>query len=327
MQSEWEAIVPPTDAGAVNVRRADIVHPLDFRIGRDYRGRYIFQLDAVSPAELPSDMPRIAGIGSDLEPAGEGCSRLVLTLNHASDFRNFALMCSGLMIATADLAPEASAAGLLRAIEELHRWQEMLRRRKDRVLKRPEIIGLVGELLFLRDILATRLGYATAVRCWNGPGGDEQDFVVGNAIIEVKTQIVTADRRIRISSEDQLDPVQGRIFICNQGLAPVPPVEEAARTLNSLVSEIREAVAPCGGGAAELLEIALLAASYEERPEYDEESWILVDRAWYEVAGDFPRIERGDLRAGVDTVKYSIRVNDCLPFAVDEEDAFGGQSE
>ena len=62
-------------------------------------------------------------------------------------------------------------------------------------------------------------------------------------LFEVKTQIVTADRRIRISSEDQLDPVQGRILICNQGLAPVPPVELPAGTLNSLVTEIREASA------------------------------------------------------------------------------------
>lgn len=327
MQNEWEAIVPPAEAGARNVRRADNGHPLDFRIGRDHRGRYVFQLDADIAEGHSLDTPKIAGIACDLETAGEGRSRLVLILNHAADFRNFVLMCSGLMIATADLTTGESHTGLIRSVEELHRWQEMLRRRRNRILTRSEIIGLVGELLFLRDVLAVRLGYGQAVRCWNGPEGHEQDFVVGSSIHEVKTQIVTADRRIRISSEDQLDPVQGRIFICNQGLAPVSDIEPNGRSLNSLVSEIREAAASAGGGSMELFEIALLAANYEERAEYEEETWLLVDRAWYEVSGDFPRIERGDLRPGVEAVTYSIRVSDCGGYVSDEEVAFRGQGE
>jgi hypothetical protein len=323
MLEEWQAIVPPNEPGACNVLRADNDHPLEFRIGRDHRGKFVFQLDTEALGGTPLETPKIAGMACAIEAAGADRTRLSLQLNHASDLRNFALMCSGLMIATADLRVGQSALGLTRAVEELHRWQEMLRRRRDRVLTRPEIIGLVGELLFLRDILAERLGFAAAIRCWNGPGGHEQDFVVGANIHEVKTQIVTADRRIRISSEDQLDPVQGNIFICNQGLAPVPPVEAAGRTLNALAAEVRGAMSAAGGGAVELLEIALLAASYEERPDYDEECWVLVDRTWYAVKDQFPRIERADLRPGVEMVRYSIRVSDCIPFTVSMDEAFG----
>jgi hypothetical protein len=200
----------------------------------------------------------------------------------------------------------------------------MLRRSADRLLSKNERIGLVGELLFLRDVLGDRLGWNAAIKCWNGPGGHEQDFVVAGSIFEVKTQVVTADRRIRISSEDQLDPVQGRILLCNQGIAPLPSVDSAARTLNLLVSEIRDAVAQAGPGTTELLDIALLEAGFEERQDYDEESWVLVDRTYYQVCGNFPRIERSDLRPGVDMVKYSIRVSDCIPFTVSDDDVFGG---
>jgi hypothetical protein len=185
----------------------------------------------------------------------------------------------------------------------------------------------VGELLFLRDVLAERIGWKSAFKCWNGPGGDEQDFVLGSSIFEVKTQVITADRRIRISSEDQLDPVQGRIIICNQGIAPHAEGDPAGRTLNSLVSEVRLAAGAAGSGSAELLDIALLEARYDERPEYDEEIWVLVDRAYYEVKGNFPRIERGELRAGVDQVKYKIRVSDCASYIVDVDDAFEGMDD
>jgi hypothetical protein len=324
MLTEWEAIVAPTQAGSRNVRLADSQHPLDFRIGKDHRARYVFQLDAYCAEPSALELPKMTALTCDLEQLSEGRARLSLVLGNAADFQNFALMCTSLMLATEMLAPGESAQGLVTVLDEVHHWQEMLRRRAEKKLSKPERIGLMGELLFLRDVLAARIGWKSALKCWNGPGGDEQDFVVGSNIFEVKTQVVTADRRIRISSEDQLDPVQGRILICNQGIAPIPACEPSGRTLNSIVSEVRQAAEASGYGSAELLEIALLEARYEERSEYGEEIWVLVDRNYYEVKGDFPRIERGELRAGVDQVNYKIRVSDCVRYTVDVDEAFGG---
>ena len=323
MLADWQAIVPPSEPGTRNVRLADSRHPLDFRIGRDDRARYLFQLDAEDVGAIEQALPRLSGIDCSLESLSGSKSRLVLHLHHAADFRNFALMCTGLMLATEGTSPTSSRAGMIKTLEELHRWQEMLRRTRESLLSTSERIGLVGELLFLRDEVAPRVAYPAALRCWNGPGGHEQDFVIGDTIFEVKTQVVTADRKIRISSEDQLDPVQGRIFICNQGIAPAPASAADGRTLKSLAEEVREAAASAGGGAPDLLEIALLQAGYKDRAEYDEECWIRVDRSLYEVTGDFPRIERRDLRSGVEMVKYSIRVSDCLPFTADLDQIMG----
>jgi hypothetical protein len=317
MLSEWEAIQATGDPGDRNVRLVDSAHPLSFRIGRDFRGRYVFQLEAAGSAELCSRLPRISGIDCELDERGAGNQRLTLTLKHQGDLPNFRLICAGLMHATSDLSPLQAETGLLIVIDQLHCWQDLLRQRRDRLLKRHEIIGLTGELLFLRDIVEPRIGMLAAVRSWTGPERDEQDFVLGGTIIEVKTQIVTADRRIRISSEDQLDPVQGRIIIANQGVAPLPGADPTSRSLNSLVAEVREMASASGAASADLLDIALLASGYQQREEYDEETWVLIDRAFYEVTGDFPRIQRGELRPGVDMVKYAIRVADCLQYAVD----------
>lgn len=322
MLSEWQAIVPPAEPGACNVLLADSLHPLDFRIGRDHRGRYVFQLDGDGDNAARLEVPKVSAFTCEIETLEDGRSRLVLILGNSADYRNFALMCTSLMLATEQLAPSQSGKGLVMAVEELHRWQEMLRQRSERLLSKSERIGLFGELLFLRDVLCVRLGWESAVRSWVGPGRDEQDFVVGGNIYEIKTQIITTDRRIRISSEDQLDPTQGRILLCNQGIAPVPATELASRTLNSIVSEIRSHLAGAGARSPELLEIALFATGYEERPEYDQENWVLVDRTYFEVIGDFPRIERQDLRAGVEMVSYSIRFADCLAYTVTEAIAF-----
>src|SRR6476620_11235244 len=111
MLSEWEAIVPPTEAGAINVRRADNSHPLDFRIGRDHRGRYVFQLDSDCSEPAGLELPKVSAFSCEIEPVQDGQVRLVLVLNHAADFRNFALMCSSLMLATAELRSSQSQNG------------------------------------------------------------------------------------------------------------------------------------------------------------------------------------------------------------------------
>ena len=320
MLADWEQVLAASEPDTRNVRLAESTHPLDFRVGKDFKARYVFQLDAPGAPELRSAVPRISGIECEIEECARGVMRLTLTLINQADLSNFRLMCTGLMLATEAIGPGQGASGLLKVLEELHRWQEMLRHRRDRLLTRSEIIGLVGELLFLRDILCSRLSILGALRCWNGPEGHEQDFVVGGTIFEVKTQVVTADRRIRISSEDQLDAVQGRILLANQGLAPLPASDLSGRSLNGLVRELREIAGSSAAAAADLLDIALLAARYDERDEYDEEFWVLVDRAFYEVRDDFPRIERSDLRPGVEMVTYAIRVSDCQSFAVDVEE-------
>lgn len=316
MLADWCEIAPAAEPGARNVRLANSEHPLDFRIGRDFRSRPVFQFEGDGTSADGIPVPKLSGMECELEPVQGGKLRLTLTLASEPDFPNFRLMCTGLMLATERFTPASSTAALVQVVDELHRWQEMLRHRRERLLSRNEIIGLVGELLFLRDVLCVRFGTFPALRCWNGPEGHEQDFVVGASIFEVKTQVVTSDRRIRISSEDQLDPVQGRIFICNQGIAPVPATNAGSLTLNALAAEIAGAAAAHGAQATDLLDVALLKARYEPREEYDDEAWVLVDRNLFAVTGDFPRIERAELRPGVEMVKYSIRVSDCQAYAV-----------
>lgn len=323
MLEAWESISPPAETGARNVLLADSSHPLDFRIGRDSRGHFVFLLDADRPSGGIPSLPKVMGITIELEEPKSGRVRLVLFLEDRSDLQNFALMCTGLMLATQSLAASRSSDGFVRTLDELHRWHEMLKRRREKRLTRSERIGLVGELMFLRDELLPRMGLVAALHAWTGHERHEQDFVIGSTIFEVKTQVVTADRMIRISSEDQLDPVQGRILICNQGIAPAPEGSTGSCTLNSIAKELADLSRGAGGAASDLLGIGMLGAGYEPHPEYDEETWTPVDRALYEVRDDFPRIERGDLRPGVEQVRYRIRVSECQKFAVDLEVTFG----
>lgn len=161
------------------------------------------------------------------------------------------------------------------------------------------------------------------MHAWTGHKRHEQDFVIASTIFEVKTQVVTVDRMIGISSEDQLEAVQGRILVCNLGIASAPEGSTGSCTLNSIAKELADLAKEIGSVASDLLGMGMLGAGYEPRPEYSEETWIPVDRVLNEVRDEFPRIETGDLRPGLEQVHYRIRVSNCQEFAVDLEATFG----
>lgn len=324
MLSDWSTITPSRDPGSLNVLRADSSHPLHFRIGRDARGRYVFQLDSergVDDAPLNEPPAGMDVVGDDL---GGGVSRLTLTLHDEEDFAIFRVLCSDLLDVTRGFGEGEGARGRRILLNRLRQWQEVFARRRRKLLSRNEIMGLVGELLFLRDIMGRRFGLPLAVASWRGPYGDEQDFAISDLIVEVKTQGTTADRRLRVSSEDQLETAGSRIVICQQGVAACDKREPGAASLNGLARELSTASEEMPECRARLA-IGLDTAGWQDLPEYDDH-WMLMDRNYFEVIEGFPRITRADLRSGVEEVRYRIRVADCLPFRIEEEAVFGGTS-
>lgn len=295
-------------------RLADPDHPLDFYRGRDFEGRYLFWLDCEAAGAPPVDLPRIGGVEIDLRQSTPERWFLGLALRDSNQLEIFRALCANLMTATASLARGDGERGVGIVLNRLKRWQDLLRRRDDDLLSRSEILGLVGELLFLRDRLIGSTGDVDAVLAWRGPYGDEQDFVVGGRIVEIKTQLATADRRFQISTEDQLDTTSGEIALCHQTLGLASSGTPEARSLNALVDELLERLLMGAGAAADIFRAGLIESGYRIRPEYDVEWWVPGDFRVYEVADEFPRLVASSLPSGVSRVRYEISAVACSPF-------------
>lgn len=316
----WSKIEPPKDKNELNVRRADPSHPLDFWLGRDIQGNYVFYLDANVEASTIKSTPRLSGVTLGLFDTGKSGCRLVLTLNDKELHDIFGTLCADLMRGTAQLK-RMDPAGLKIVISRLLRWQELLERARDNLLSQSRIIGLIGELLLLRDFMLPALPAYDAVQSWRGPFGDEQDFLLTGGIIEVKTQLSTSDEYLSISSESQLDISSGPIMICHQTVY-VPSSEEAgAVSLNGLVADLGDRISDTDMSAIQLFETRLIEAGYIRRKEYDRPRWLLNARTFLEVREDFPRLCPPDLAAGIDRVRYRIAVHACKNFELDENTA------
>lgn len=210
-----------------------------------------------------------------------------------------------LLLAVADRIV-VDGQGLARAFEEtVHGWSALLGR--PRGLSRERRLGLHGELAVLVRIAGT-IGWQAALDTWVGPTGEEHDFALDSADLEVKTT-ATERRRHTIHGLGQLTETAGRplwfasLRLTRGGVG--------GRTLADSVKVARDSAAAEHIALGRRLDALLDAVGWEaEQP--DDERWTPRDTPLVIRATDMPRLTVDDLPEGtvgrIDTVNYAVDV-------------------
>jgi hypothetical protein len=310
MTNPWSVIEKP--ATDLNVRLVDDKHPLKLYWGVDSRSRYVLAYDATTIG-LPQkkSLPNLSRIDIYIAPNGLR-GKLVLLLQENANWELFYALCSDLVRATATAADETTGSAII--LRRLQRWQELLRKTPSDILSLDEIKGLMGELLFLKDLLSPVFGYDAALVAWRGPEGAPLDFAIQETAIEVKCQSGSSKPVVRITSAEQLGPQLPRGYLAVYTLANQSPDEAGCLSLNSVVAEIRNALSTASVTSRERFEDLLYLAGYVTREEYDEYCFSVVSIKCYQLVEGFPRIVSSSLIPGVESVSYSIRLDACAPF-------------
>ncbi|MEU0939936.1 PD-(D/E)XK motif protein [Embleya sp. NPDC005971] len=207
-------------------------------------------------------------------------------------------------------APYRAATAL---VTRLTAWQAMLGRAPRDGLGREESIGLLGELLVLRDVVLPLRGPA-ATHAWTGPSGAAQDFRADDWALEVKSVSVNT-LRCTINGADQLDRFGLReLALVYQVLSR----DDVGVTLGALVEEVR--AHPLLGADRLLLDNLLLQAGWMDAhsERYKRDRYRLSRRYCYRVGDDFPVLAPTDLPHGVLNVSYSIDLSTCAHALVGE---------
>ncbi|MEO8058361.1 MAG: PD-(D/E)XK motif protein [Burkholderiales bacterium] len=273
----------------------------------------------VGVEDIPSGLtfPQSRGFAVDsvlLDGGAVGRARFALSLADPAYEAVFAVLCE-------DTAAAANAAARRRQalrdwVGRLHVWQEFMARHGSDGLSDAAIIGLYGELWFLRDRLAPRAGFELSIDAWSGPLGEPNDFALPRGFVEVKTTTRQAPELIEISDVDQLDDRRGRIVLAHVRLQSNPQGE----SLVQLVSSVRAVAAADGPGRLQRLNDLLLAAGYlDAHADQYTRTWHVSAVDLYSVADGFPRLRRDDMRAGVRNCRYVIEVSACAAHVVDGE--------
>ena len=310
MQNPWQEIeIPESD---FNVRLVGEKHPLRLYWGRDMQGRYLFIYEtAIGILPDRKSIPKLSGISVAVAHSVSDI-RLILILNDKVNWELFLSLCDDLVRATSSIDEDEQGSAIF--LRRLSRWQEFLKRERPAILSNEAIKGLIGELLFLSEIVAKSFNWIDAILFWKGPEDAPQDFAVHDTAVEVKCQSGSSKSCVRINSAEQLVPQLPKGFLVVYTLASADLGYPNAFSLNKLVERIRTCLQSESEDTKERFEDLLFLSGYVTREEYDDKYFICVDLNCYEIREGFPRIALSDIPSGIDHLSYTLTLESCRSF-------------
>jgi hypothetical protein len=194
-------------------------------------------------------------------------------------------------------------------MERIRAWQDFMRRDSSGVLSLEEEIGLVGELLTFKDMLACGMAAQDAVEAWIGPEDGLQDFVIGVGAVEVKTTAAPAGFIAEIGSLDQLDDSARKpLYVACVRLEQTSDGKSLPELCEEIASLIRQSTGPVASFMGRLLSAGY---SPEMREQYVRR-FRCVDLGYRLVTAESPRLTNATVPAAVRWVRYALNL-DAIP--------------
>ena len=196
-------------------------------------------------------------------------------------------------------------------------FQDLLRDDSKQDVSDAQILGLIGELVVLREL--GRIS-PLAVEAWTGPYEQRHDFRRREHALEVKTSARSDTTTVSISSCDQLaEPSGGSLVLVHVN---VERSHQGILSVASLVSEISEL-----GVARTQLEkgLAALGCLDSLSEGWNRISCGLEGISAYRVTEGFPRITSalfpgGVLPDGIDSIAYTVDLRSAKDFILSDGD-------
>lgn len=271
-------------------------------------------------APLPEVLPVSKGFFSDVLIAGDEerdeDASIILSAARSDYHEIFSVICNDLFM---KLRASPSSRELVKAfLNRVHLWQIFFEKQDGTGLSDQAQKGLYGELHFLKYFLLPLGAGDETLRYWMGSAGRQHDFQLGTLAVEVKTSAAKQHQTLRIASEQQLDDsLVQRLYLFHLS---VSLIENSPATLPALIDEIRKTLSD-SVSAIDFFDNLLLERGFSDahRELYERTGYSIRSSGVYEVRDEFPRITEDDLRAGVGDVGYSISLDGCSDYAVDED--------
>lgn len=287
--------------------RVDTEHILELYIGLDEKGRRSIELrSAFTPRRV---------IGTSAIEVNQYDNHKYKTIRFSlkNDEMSglFYIFCEDLTEQTRFLADET--AGYNAIVLRFHQWKKMFVSSGKDFLNEARIMGLIGELLFLRDQLGNRTGLPEALRSWSGQELTHKDFSYEDTWTEVKT-IGRSSQSVKISSLEQLDSGhEGELAV--YALEKMSPGYNGI-TLNRLVVDIRNLFTD--NDDKDLFMSKLALQGYEYHNYYDDFVYEKIYSRNFRVNADFPGLTPHNVPEAVVKATYDIDLNSIAEFEITE---------
>lgn len=296
-EARWLAL-----AGASHERarlRAYPDHLFNFYVQYSAGGRREMILEMFDEAIPDFELPSFRNI-EIAKVQVKGGMRIAMTLLESDLSRNFSVMCYDLAERSKSERTVAGAITIL--LRVLVSWAELFKRRVDDGISKEEVVGLMGELLLLEELITEgRVSLETLIQSWRGPHGDARDIGLNGTRIEVKTQRSTSAMRLRISSLEQLNDRGDHVFIVLRRIS----VSDKGRSVLAIADAIQGLLSSSPLAALEF-ERKLALSGMDSGFAHCHDEYESDERIVYAVLLGFPRLIPGKVPDGIVAAEYEI---------------------
>lgn len=241
---------------------------------------------------------------------------LYLILNNKDEWQIFHTLCEDL-INTAKKFDDNKK--VIEAVEiRLKKWHQLLKNDSIKSFTIEKQMGLFSELICLKNIIVPEFGINQAVQSWVGPDFDKQDFLLDDAVIEIKSYKTTKGEVIYISSLQQLQSPKEKFYLIANGLTITNngiSVKEIVESIKNLISD---------DTTDELFELKLNEYGYIPQIISKQRlyKFKLDKQKAYKVNMLFPKILREDVPNPIVEVKYGVDLTQCREYEIDIEEIY-----
>lgn len=273
--------------------RVSVDHPLELYLGKNEKGYLTLRFNGYF---IPTKV-----IGTNLievkQVKTSKYNSILFSYLSEDNFTLFYHFCEDMITETENYKGDE---GYKEIVNRFNQWKKMFTR-NNKILTENEVLGLLGELLFLKNIAIPTYGSTDGLNSWSGPEPTHKDFSYKNEWYEIKS-INTFKNSVPISSLEQLDSeLEGHLVVYSfEKMSP----SFAGISLNKLVSEIMRDLAFDTDKDIFLAKLKQVGYAYNEI--YDNYVFNLIKKDSYLVNNEFPRIKADDLQKGIIKVQYEI---------------------
>jgi hypothetical protein len=296
--------------GEFHLVRIDDSSPIASYCGIDEKGRLFLAFRTTKRAQIP-ELKTIA-FDTHASQRPDMTWLYVIRLLEEKLLSVFETLCVDLANEVSISKTEEASIHLLKT--RVKAWEKLFSSSRDGLLSRSQVIGLIGELSMLSDLIQSKaMTISSAITAWKGPFGSDQDFIFANTAIEVKT-IRDDLNEVSIASLEQLNTDRfPKIQLVVNHYRDVSHEESNAMSLNQLASSI---VKICSYNPILLQECKsiFLEAGYFYHQSYDQISIAIVKKDMYDVIDEFPRLTPSSVAKGITKSKYQISLHQVTPF-------------
>ena len=276
--------------------------PTDVRLGIDSKGRKSLRIESnFKPVKVQSTK-KIEVNHFELTKT----KAVTFSLTEESSQEIFYLLCEDLI----KLCYLDEKTIYENVISRYKKWIEIFSNQTNNLLSENEIIGLLGELIFLDEYLLSNYEQENAIASWAGVEKTHKDFSIDNTWFEIKTT-TSKTKNIKISSIEQLESDHDGYLIAFT-LEKMSPEYEGItinKVFKNLISKLNE------NSKIEFIK-KITQAGFFYDAYYNDYVYSLIGKSKFLVNEKFPKLSRKNLSKSIVSASYELNIETIKEFEV-----------